>query len=373
MKFKAILFFLFFFAQAIQAQDIKISLLTCSPGGELYSTYGHSALLVENPALHRKVVYNYGTFDFNTPNFALKFIKGDLLYMLSPERYKDFINEYLHQGRGIIQQELDLTPAQKNKILAFLDNNLKPQNRKYQYDFFFDNCSTRIRDMFEEVLGIEYPEYTPQYSFRTLLKPYLEDTPWYHFGTNLILGRPTDNIADFRNEMFLPDHLSENLAQATINNKLLLKPAQEIIPRTANMEAAKLNAPLFTMLAVLVLSLLVSWKSGRIFQNIFDTILFGAAVLSGALFVFMWTSTQHEVCYQNFNLLWANPLFLFLPIFAFRKKKQTWKLIFFYTLLVGLLWFFLPQKLPVAMFFFLLAQAVRSGDRAQFLFKNKNH
>ncbi|HHB77657.1 MAG TPA: DUF4105 domain-containing protein [Saprospiraceae bacterium] len=370
---KKIFFLLFFFfAQASQGQDYTISLLTCSPGSELYSTYGHSAILVEDNGLHRKTVYNYGTFDFNTPHFAIKFIKGNLLYMLSPERYNDFIYEYQYQGRGIIAQELEINPAQKRKVVAFLANNLKPENRTYLYDFFFDNCSTRIRDLFEKELGIQYPGYTPKSSFRTLLKPYLSDTPWYHFGTDLILGRPTDDIADFRNEMFLPDYLSKNLAQATIDGHLLLKPAQTLLPRTYTTEPSPVNTPLFTMIGILLLSLLVSFKGGLTGRKIFDTILFGAAALSGLLFTFMWTSTQHEVCYENYNLLWANPLFFFLPIFALRKKETTWKVVFGYTVLVGLLWFLVPQKLPVAQFFFLLALIVRSGHHAKLFFKSTN-
>jgi len=367
-----LIFLLLFFAQASNAQQYKISLLTCSPGGELYSTYGHSAILVEDQITRKKTVYNYGTFDFNTPNFALKFIKGDLLYMLSPERYKDFVREYQHQGRGIISQELDISEPQKAKIIAFLANNMKPENRSYLYDFFFDNCSTRIRDLFETELDLQYPDYQPSKTFRTLLKPYLSDTPWYHFGTNLILGRPTDNIADFRNEMFLPDHLSENLAKATLDGHLFLKPAKEIIPRTSLMEPAKWNMPLITMVGIFLLSLLVSLKSGRFWRNSFDTLLFLAAILSGFLFVFMWTSTKHEVCYENYNLLWGNPLFIFLPIFAFRKNVTAWKWTFFYTIAVALLWFLVPQKLPIAMFFFLLAMLVRSGHRANFFFKPTN-
>lgn len=365
------LFFLFMvlFAQASQAQDYKISLLTCSPGGELYSTYGHSAILVKNSLTKKKTVFNYGTFDFNTPNFAVKFIKGDLLYMLSPEKYSDFINEYQYQGRGIIEQELNLNPQQEQKIIAFLANNMKPQNRTYLYDFFFDNCSTRIRDLFEQELGLQYPDYQPNATFRTLLKPYLNDTPWYHFGTNLILGRPTDDIADFRNEMFLPDYLSKNLAQATINGQPFLKPAKEIIPRVKLTKPASFNAPIFTMIGVLLLSLFVSFKSSRIWQNIFDTLLFGAAAISGLLFIFMWTSTQHQVCYQNYNLLWANPIFFFLPIFAFRKNTPIWKLTFYYVVAVVIFWFLVPQKLPIAMFFFLLALGIRSANRAQLIFK----
>ncbi len=369
MRFKIFLFF-FIFAQASYANQVIISLLTCSPGSEIYSTYGHSALLIEYPSLRKKVVYNYGTFDFNTPNFAVKFIKGDLLYKLSPEPYAGFIHEYQLQGRGIIQQELDLTDAQKNKVLAFLSKNMKPENRTYLYDFFFDNCSTRIRDLCESELGVTYPPSTQSTkSFRTLLKPYLSDTPWYHFGTNLILGKPTDDLADNRMEMFLPDYLSANLAKAKVGNKLLLKPSKEILPRATEMEPASFNGPIFTMIGILFLSLMVSFKSNFFWQGVFDTLLFGSAILSGLLFTFMWTSTQHEVCHQNFNLLWGNPLFLILPIFAALKLKGAWKVAFYYLIIGLLLWFLLPQKLPLAMLFFTLALFVRAGHRSGFLFK----
>ncbi len=372
MKFW-IFIFLFIFAKATFANDVKISLLTCSPGSEIYSTYGHSAILVEYPALRKKVVYNYGTFDFNTPNFAVKFIKGDLLYKLSPEPYSGFINEYQHQGRGIIQEEFDLTDAQKKKVLDFLSENLKPENRTYLYDFFFDNCSTRIRDLAESELGITYKTNNEKpRSFRTLLKPYLSDTPWYHFGTNLILGKPTDDLADTRMEMFLPDYLSAHLAKATIGNKRLLKPAIELLPRTATMEPSNFNAPIYTMIGVLLLSLLVTFRSNGFWQITFDTLVFGTAILSGLLFTFMWTSTQHAVCHQNFNLLWGNPLFLILPIFALLKLTGAWKAAFYYLILSLLLWFLLPQKLPLAMLFFMMALLVRAAHRSGLLPSKNN-
>lgn len=367
MKSKLLFFFFLIFAQAMNGSDIKISLLTCSPGDAIYSTYGHSAILVEQPSLRKKTVFNYGTFDFNTPNFGVKFIKGELLYQINPDKYRDFIAEYQYDGRGVIQQELDLTEDQKRAVMLFLAENMRPENRTYLYDFFFDNCSTRIRDLFEDVLHIDYPKTAGrQMTYRQLLKPYLSDTPWYHFGTNLILGLPTDDQADYRQEMFLPDYLSKNLEQATLDGHPFLKPAKELLPKTIHTEPSFLNYPIWVMIGILFLAIWVSIKGNAFFRGSFDIILLVAAILSGALFVFMWTQTQHDVCYKNFNLLWGSPLFLLLAIFA--RKFKAWKWTFFYLIGVIAIWFFLPQNLPIPMFFFTLALLVRTGQRAKFLF-----
>ena len=139
-----------FFASA---QDYQISLLTCDPGDQLYSAFGHSAIRVLERTTGEDLVFNYGTFDFNTPYFYVKFTQRTLDYMLSVSTYERFLAEYNYYQRDVREQVLDLSPEQIERLVEFLQINYRPQNRFYRYDFFYDNCATRIRDVMDRVLG----------------------------------------------------------------------------------------------------------------------------------------------------------------------------------------------------------------------------
>ncbi|HRD07117.1 MAG TPA: DUF4105 domain-containing protein, partial [Saprospiraceae bacterium] len=193
--------------------NTQISLLTCDPGSEIYSLFGHSAVRVKNEEKNFDVVFNYGTFDFQTPNFTLKFMRGKLPYRLAVASYGSFLKEYHYFKRGVREQVLQINNSQKEDIIRFLENNAKPENAEYKYDFFYDNCSSRIRDVFEKTL-----HYPPQYSgenkltFRNLLHRYLEAWPWLRTGIDIIIGSKADKIADASAQMFIPDKLHDNLA-----------------------------------------------------------------------------------------------------------------------------------------------------------------
>ena len=139
-----------------------ISLITISPGRELDSRFGHSAIRVHDPNLKLDVAFNYGTFDFNTPGFYLKFLRGKLLYFVNAERFDQMYHVYMRMNRSLKEQQLNLTLKERQEVFKFLIINYKPENRYYLYDFFFDNCSSRIRDVFKNILGsrLEFEEYT---------------------------------------------------------------------------------------------------------------------------------------------------------------------------------------------------------------------
>lgn len=171
------------------AQNYRISLLTCDPGDELYSAFGHNAVRVLDNDTGRDIVFNYGTFDFDTPNFYLKFARGKLDYMLSVSTYEQFILHYQYLQRSVREQVLDLSPEQTLRTVQFLQENYEPQNRFYRYDFFFDNCATRIRDMVEMVLGDQLKwgetEASSGKTFRNLIDEYVYPMPWADFGIDL--------------------------------------------------------------------------------------------------------------------------------------------------------------------------------------------
>ena len=176
----------FSLAQAL-SERASISLLTGSPGTELYSTFGHSAIRVHDPSTGMDIVFNYGTFDFNTPNFYLKFAQGKLNYKLSIETFEQFRAGFIYENRSVVEQKFNLTQTQKNLLFALLEQNYLPENRFYKYDFFFDNCATRIRDLmitaFGEDFQYQYPEEWKNsgLTFRNLIDMYLTNHHWSDF------------------------------------------------------------------------------------------------------------------------------------------------------------------------------------------------
>ncbi len=153
--------FIIFFPLKIFAQNdschLRISILTCSPGEELYSTFGHSAIRITDSVSHHDIVYNYGTFNFDEPGFYTKFIRGKLSFYLSTDDFESFMNEYLEEKRDITEQVLNLTCAEKYNIVMLLQANMMAANRTYKYDFTFDNCTTRLRDLIEKCCGYFHP------------------------------------------------------------------------------------------------------------------------------------------------------------------------------------------------------------------------
>ena len=199
---KKLLFFIFItttcFAQQIQlSPKAEVSVITCGPGtDELYASFGHSAFRVLD--LENKIdrVYNYGTFDFATPNFYGKFAQGKLLYQLRAYNFGNFLRGYHDENRWVKGQVLDLTSIQVQEVFDFLENNAKPENRSYNYDFFYDNCSTKLFDVLEQVLGdniiFESDFDKENYTHRDLIELYMGHQPWADFGIDLALGADID-------------------------------------------------------------------------------------------------------------------------------------------------------------------------------------
>jgi hypothetical protein len=161
-KFALLLLVFAFLNQVISSQErteAEVYLLTCGPGTEIYSVYGHSALRIVIPAKNSDLVYNWGVFDFSTPHFAWEFAKGKLDYMLGVSSYDSFLKEYYAETRWVISQKFNLESRDNEKLFALIVDNLKPENIKYKYDFYYDNCSTRIRDLVEKAIGkdLMYP------------------------------------------------------------------------------------------------------------------------------------------------------------------------------------------------------------------------
>jgi hypothetical protein len=202
------------------SNDTLAYLLTCGPGTETYSIYGHSAIRVVIPEKHTDIVYNWGVFDFSTPNFAWKFAKGRLDYMLIAVPLKSFLQDYFFEQRYVYSQKINIDAKETHKLIELINENLKPENIKYRYDFFYDDCSTRIRDLIEKSIGekLKYPppETGKIPTFREMVAKYQNPYPWLKFGVDLIMGSTTDKRAVFRDRMFLPIDMKDELSKSVI-------------------------------------------------------------------------------------------------------------------------------------------------------------
>lgn len=351
------------------ANNITISLITGAPGNDVYAYFGHTGIRVRNDSTGQDVLYSYGTFDFDTPNFYGKFIRGKLLYMLDADPSDRFFRYYNYYQRRVTEQILNLTNAEKEKLLTYINWNYQPANRYYLYDFFYDNCATVIRDVFEKELKIEYKiDSVRDVTFRQLLDEYVEKDVWTDFGIDLILGLPADKKADFRNQMFLPDYLSQNLAKATLNGKPLMQSTQVLVNATPAPPKRTTFTPMLVFIILALFSLIITFSKSQRVKNIFDYIIFFILGLGGFFLLFMWFGTDHIATRDNWNVLWMNPLCLFLAIGILMKKPKKWLRIVFaiYATILWLLlltWGWFPQTFNMAVIPIIITMIMRSMDR----------
>ncbi len=360
----------------VLSDSSKISLLTCSPGDELYSVFGHSAVRVTDPVNKIDVVFNYGTFDFSDPNFYTNFVKGRLNYILSLSYYNRFKVEYDMEERWIYEQELRINKTQRQFLFDSLLTNYQPENRYYLYDFFFDNCATRIRDIFVESfpnqVSFDYTSLEQGKTFRELLQPYLVEKPWARFGIDLALGVLADRTAEPWDYMFLPDHMLTVFEHATLNSDSTLHPftlpTETLLSGKVRNEKEAFNQPLFLFLIVLLIGIVLSFFDYRKkkLSRWFDTIILLLTGILGVVIVFLWFFADHSVTPWNLNVLWANPLYLLaIPLLLVNRMARlaSWYFMgnFILLILVIVTWFFNPQQLPVEAFPITLLLAIRFG------------
>lgn len=347
---------------------ISVSLLTCTPGKELYSTFGHSALRVVDRPNNTDVIFNYGSFDFNDPGFYWKFIKGNLLYFVSIENFSDFVAEYQYEGRGVIEQVLNLSCEEKQKLVAALFENAKEENKYYKYDFTHDNCTTRLRDMVGRYAALTTKNIRPYrgVTFRRLLHEYLNGSHryWSKFGIDILLGTPVDKTMSNDETMFLPDYLLKGFDSSSNGSKKLVQQKTTLIDPTIQLKKKAIFTPLISFgLLFLIIGVLSFVRSKRMmaFFRVFDFLLFFLYGLLGWLLLFMWFCTEHNTFACNFNLLWAFPGHLIVAFFIGRKKKWLRYYYFGTAVVVSLLAIFGegPQEMNDAFFPLILLLLLR--------------
>ncbi|AXP79249.1 hypothetical protein CJ739_149 [Mariniflexile rhizosphaerae] len=379
MQKKLLFLCLFLFVEVITAQqDIlseqaEISVLTIGPGALLNDSFGHNAFRVKDPVKGIDLAFNYGVYDFETPNFYLKFAQGKLNYLIGLNYYEDFFEAYISQNRSIKEQVLNLSQIEKQKLFDYLLNNIKPENRRYLYDFFYDNCATKIKDVTNIALNnsIQFNDprdFKPQ-TFRELIHSNLNRNSWGCFGIDLALGSVIDKKATPEEHMFLPKYIYRFFEVATIknSNKPLIKKSNVLYEKIdAPVPSQFLTSPLFIfgILGGFILFITYTdFKKQK--QSVWlDITLFSLTGIIGILILLLWFATDHKGTHQNYNLLWACALNILVIGQLLKQKTSTWfiKYLKFLVILLCLLtlhWIIGVQVFAIGLIPFLIALFIR--------------
>lgn len=317
------------FAKSAQplSEKARFSLLTCGPGDDLYSIFGHTALRLRDDSLGWDLVFNYGTFDFSD-DFYYKFAKGKLNYRLSIEPFESFYENYKWENRWVKEQELALNPLQRQALFNYLDSNYRPENRYYLYHFFFNNCSTLPLNVLENVLGTDFyvktPEVAVDSSFRNLIDKYLVPQHWGDLGIDIGLGVSCDDICSPKQKTFIPDYLYQVMAISTLNGNPAVSRTEIILSNNPIQYGFSFTRPDVLFWAFLLIMILLSLSPLRKAMQVFDFAFFSILGLTGWLIIFLWFFTDHNGTQNNWNLVWALPLHFPLAIMVFTKGHARW-------------------------------------------------
>lgn len=343
--------------------NLEISLLTCSPGDELYSAFGHTAIRVND------MVFNYGMFNFNTEGFYIKFVSGQTDYELGVEMMDGFERQYERRNRSVIEQKLNLTNEEKAALFNALIENTRPENKTYRYNFVFDNCATRPRVKIEECLkgAIKYDVKEENESYRKLIEKYVGEDSWIKFGIDILIGAEADKTASFFDRLFLPNELMNAFATARRDNgERLVTETKEIVSQDKDENDDEDNG--VTPLAVAVIAMSIISIASLLFPRklkALDFVLFLATGLLGVVITYLCFFSLHPLVRENYNLLWLNPIHLIIPLTIFIKKARkilmgTYALIALATAVAMSGYIYLPQEFNIAFLPFMAIIVVRA-------------
>lgn len=358
------------------SEQLTVSLITYYPGSVEYELYGHAGIKVSF-ADGTGIFYNYGIFDFNSPNFIYRFIKGETDYMV-----RGYSTEYMLRGyerRKVVEQVLNLSQEQAQRAYRYLANNALPCNATYRYNYVLDNCSTRPRDIIEMATEgtLKYPEMHDTTTFREMMHKYNANYSWSQFGIDIALGTGLDRLITYREQMFVPMVLMNACAGATfvrdgnrvplVKETIILNDGEEqgdILPPTSWWAT-----PMFVFSVLLGVALLMTYidlKRGKV-TRWFDSALYGAMTLYGLLLFFLIFISTHEATSPNWNGVWINPFYLIPTVLIWIKSAK--KLLYCYhfanfAVLIAYLiaWYWIPQVANVASIPFMLCPIVRSAN-----------
>ena len=360
------------FRPDLEAQNLSpsasVSILTCNPGKEVYSMYGHTAIRISDPEQNLDVVFNYGVFSFDSPDFMYRFAKGQTDYLMIGQKFSSFMPEYQEERRSVYEQVLNLSPEGKNVLFRALLINARPENRMYRYNFFIDNCATRVRDMIERNSGdsIRFQENHPTESYRQLIKHFHHSFRWIDLGIDLLVGKKADVPVSSYGQMFLPEYLENEFSKAEIT---LDGKAQPLVKETRTLVEypnSKLNsdwpwpAIVFGLLFVVVLVISVRAFLKKRKPDWLDYWIFGLSGFAGLIIGWFTLYSEHPAMSPNYNLLWAFPLnLLFAVVWKVKKWRKFSRNYLWLAGVVLLLSFISGQQLNPAVYFIILTLLVR--------------
>ncbi len=314
-----------------QTDSLCVSLLTCSPGNEAYTMYGHTAIRVHNLVTGSDIVFNYGMFNYSSDNFLYKFVRGETDYVLGAEPLSYFIERYKAKGNSIEEQVLNLSQQECQMTYISLLENLQPQNRTYRYNWLYDNCTTRARDMIERCIDgrVVYNIHDSRITTRQILHDFSKADRWIEFGENLILGYELDTALTLRQQMFIPSRYAADADSACIvrNDGQTTPMVREknMLVTIAESDANETkDSPLWTLICIAVVTaivVIVEIRRGKTYKW-FDATLQLAEGLTGTLIAFLFFFSEHPGTDSNMMILLLNPLSLaWVPLFIMRKTK----------------------------------------------------
>ena len=350
--------------------SVEVSLLTCSPHEEIYSLYGHTALRWHDLRSNEDLAFNWGVFDFRKPYFVLRFVFGLTDYELGTVPMKYFTEEYRNVGSSVTEQVLNLTAEEKQRLFLALVKNLQPENRIYRYNYFYDNCSTRPRDIIEQCVNgkLEYADredFTS--SYRKMVSACTRNHPWATFGNDMLLGVKADMVTDRRQQEFLPEHLLYDFDRAQIyangEYRPLVKERRILVPAGVQViEQDFLFSPTECACGLLILSIVIltfEWRRKKTFR-LWDGLLMVAQGLVG-LVLFVMLFSQHPTTSTNLQILLFNPLpFFFLPAVARGRSTRWWILltVMFVLFMIGSLFQQYAEGMQIVALCLLLRSAI---------------
>ena len=332
------------------SENAEISIITVGPGTNLNDSFGHNGFRIRDTSTNIDLIYDYGRYDFNTPNFYLKFAQGKLLYEIGYRNFNPFLNYYKSQNRWLKEQVLNLNDSEKQALFEYLQTNVKPENKKYKYDFFYDNCATKIRDVLIELLEgkltYKHEHITEDYSFRELIQKNVDANSWGSLGMDIAIGAVVDRKASSLEYQFLPEYVLEGA-----NNAVIFRNGEEVsLVKKSNFlfepvkQESKTNfflSPFFVLGCLSLCLTLITYKDfkNKTRSRITDLIIFTTSGVVGLLLLFLWLATDHSATVNNYNLLWAFPFSILFAAHIYKERPKAWlrKYVFFLLLLLTLL------------------------------------
>ncbi len=335
-KFLAILTVILFgfslFGEEARKDSIIVSIITCSPGSEIYELCGHEAVRVRGIRNGQRIdsVWNYGIFDFTEPNFVYRFVKGETDYRVAGYPFAWFLPEYVEDGRKVTEQDLNLSQPEAQKMLNLLREESKPENSKYRYNYVKDNCATRIIARIDSAVSsrVIYPDEVRYGTFREEMRAYHKNYPWYQFGIDLALGGGLDRQLRGRDEMFVPVEMMLKVAEAHYADGRPMVAATRVLSEQRGSPVLPPTpwylTPAMAGVCILLFSLLVcGWQAWRkkILRAVY-TVWFGICGIAGCVVFFLVFISEHEATSPNLLLIWLNPLQLVMAICVLSRRLR---------------------------------------------------